>query len=227
MSKFIFSQMEFSISEENYLKSIYSLQDQTEKVNTNTLAAYLNNSAASVTDMLKKLKAKKLLEYTKYHGFRLNNLGIKEALKVIRRHRLWEFFLVAKLGMDWEKIHDIAEQLEHINSPELIDRLDNYLGNPRLDPHGDPIPDRKGIMPQINQIPLVQLAIKTPGIVSSVSNQTSEMMELLNHYGIKIGSSIKVIQAFEFDGSLRIKIDREPECIISGTAAQNIFVYDH
>src|SRR3977135_119714 len=166
--------MKFSASEENYIKSIYRLQGKTEKVNTNSLAGYLNMRAASVTDMLKRLKTKKLLEYKKYYGFRLNETGNKEALKIIRRHRLWEFFLVTRLGMEWDKVHDIAEELEHVSSSELIKRLEKLL-------------------------------------------------DMLNHYGISIGSQIKVLKAFGFDGSLQIKISKQPACIISGQAAQNIF----
>ena len=219
--------MKLSESEENYIKSIYNLQEKTERVNTNSLATFLNTSAASITDMLKKLKGKKLLEYKKYYGFRLNEAGNKEALKIIRRHRLWEFFLVAKLGMEWEKVHDVAEELEHVSSLELINKLDDYLGNPKIDPHGDPIPDEKGKIAVLKQKALKDLPVKQNAIVSSVSNQTTEMMEMLNHYGIGIGSHIKVLKAFEFDGSLQIKIAKKPECIISGMAAQNIFVYDN
>ena len=219
--------MKLSPSEENYIKSIYSLQHKSGKVNTNSLAAQLDTSAASITDMLKKLKSKSLLEYKKYHGFRLNSSGKKEALKVIRRHRLWEFFLVEKLGMDWEKIHDIAEELEHVRSPELINKLDDFLGKPKTDPHGDPIPDENGVMPVMNQLALKEYPINKKAIVSSVSKQTPEMMEMLNHYGIKPGTSLKVLKHFIFDGSLQIKISRQAECVISGIAAQNIFVYDN
>jgi len=218
--------MKLSASEENYIKSIYGLQEKTEKVNTNSLAAFLDTSAASITDMLKKLKNKKLLEYKKYYGFRLNEAGKKEALKIIRRHRLWEYFLVEKLGMNWEKIHDIAEELEHVSSVELIDKLDHFLGRPKTDPHGDPIPNEKGEMPVLKQITIRELPVNKKGIVSSVSDQTADMMEMLNHYGIKIGSSLKVLKHFSFDGSLQVKIARQPECVISGIAAQNIFVYD-
>jgi DtxR family transcriptional regulator, Mn-dependent transcriptional regulator len=219
--------MKLSESEENYIKSIYNLQAKTEKVTTNSLAAFLDTSAASITDMLKKLKSKNLLEYKKYYGFRLNGAGNKQALKIIRKHRLWEFFLVSKLDMEWEKVHDIAEELEHVSSAELIEKLDRFLGNPKIDPHGDPIPDSKGVMPVLQQIPLKDLTHKRNAIVSSVSNQTPQMIEMLNHYGIKIGSSIKVLKSFVFDGSLQIKIAKQPECIISGLAAQNIFVYDN
>lgn len=219
--------MKLSESEENYIKSIYYLQEKTEKVNTNTLAAFLDTSAASITDMLKKLKSKKLLEYKKYYGFKLNAAGNKEALKIIRRHRLWEFFLVEKLGMEWEKVHEIAEELEHVSSIDLISRLDQFLGKPKIDPHGDPIPDEKGNMPVLKQTALKDLPVKQNAVVSSVSNQTPEMMEMLNYYGIKIGSSIKILKSFVFDGSLQIKIAKQPECVISGIAAQNIFVYDN
>ncbi len=219
--------MKLSESEENYIKSIYNLQEKTEKVNTNSLANFLNTSPASITDMLKKLKIKKLLEYKKYYGFRLNEAGNNEALKIIRRHRLWEYFLVTKLGMEWEKVHDIAEELEHVSSPDLINKLDIYLGKPKIDPHGDPIPDEKGKIIELKQKALKNWPLKRNAIVSSVSNQTPEMMEMLNHYGIAIGSQIKILKAFEFDGSLQIKIARNPDCIISGQAAKNIFVYDN
>jgi DtxR family Mn-dependent transcriptional regulator len=177
--------------------------------------------------MMKKLKSKKLLEYKRYHGFRLNDEGIRQALKIIRRHRLWEYFLVSKLGMEWEKVHDVAEELEHVSSIDLIEKMDKYLGYPSIDPHGDPIPDEKGVMPVLQQISLKDLDLKHNAIVSSVSNQTPQMMEILNHHGIKIGTPIKVLQSFLFDGSLKVKIARRPDCIISGLAAQNIFVYDN
>ncbi len=218
--------MKFSESEENYIKSIYTLQGKTEKVNTNSLADYLNTRAASVTDMLKKLKTKKLVEYKRYYGFRLNEAGNKVALKIIRRHRLWEFFLVSKLGMEWDKVHSIAEELEHVSSIELIKKLDQYLGKPKIDPHGDPIPDERGEMASLKQVALNDLAIKKNGVVSSVSNQTEQMMQMLKHYGINIGSQIKVLKTFEFDNSIQIKISKQPACIISSQFAQNIFVYD-
>lgn len=218
--------MKFSESEENYIKSIYKLQANTKKVNTNSLASHLNTKAASVTDMLKKLKSKRVLEYKRYYGFRLNDTGNKEALKIIRRHRLWEFFLVSKLGMPWDKVHAIAEELEHVSSLELVRKLDEYLGCPKLDPHGDPIPDEKGEMPELKQVALNVFPFKKNGIVSSISNQTSEMMKMLDHYGIGIGSQIKVLKTFDFDGSLQVKISKQPACVISSGFAQNIFVYD-
>ena len=219
--------MKLTTSEENYIKSIYNLQLKTEKVNTNSLASMLDTSAASTTDMLKRLKSKNLLEYKKYYGFRLNSAGNKQALKIIRKHRLWEFFLVSKLDMEWEKVHEIAEELEHVSSAELIEKLDHFLGKPKIDPHGDPIPDERGVMPVMKQTALKDVPFKKSYVVSSVGNQTPQMMDMLRHYGIKIGSPVKVLKSFEFDGSLQVKIGRQPECVISGMAAQNIFVYDN
>lgn len=217
--------MNLSASEENYIKSIYHLQSASDKVNTNSLARLLNTKAASVTDMLKKLKVKKLIQYERYYGFTLNEKGKQTALDIIRRHRLWEFFLVAKLGFEWQKVHVIAEELEHVSSTELIKKLDAYLGNPTIDPHGDPIPDRNGKMPVINQINLFELPLKKTAIVSSVGNQSEQMLEMLKHYGIGIGSQIRINKTFDFDNSLEIKLSKQPACIISEQLAKNIFVY--
>lgn len=217
--------MNLSVSEENYIKGIYHLQAGKELVNTNSLAKELRTSAASVTDMLKKLKAKKILQYERYRGFRLTENGNKIALVIIRRHRLWEYFLVTKLGFNWDKVHVIAEELEHVSSTELIKKLDHYLGTPKIDPHGDPIPDINGRLPVIKQINLYGLPLKVPARVSSVSNQSSQMLEMLKHYGIAIGSEIKVTKLFDFDGSLEIKVARQAACVLSEQVAKNIFVY--
>jgi DtxR family Mn-dependent transcriptional regulator len=221
--------MNLSRSEENYLKSIYHLQINSSasknSVNTNALAKHLNTKPASVTDMLKKLKLKKLIQYERYYGFKLNENGTQTALNIIRRHRLWEFFLVSKLGFEWDKVHIIAEELEHVSSIELIKKLDTYLGNPKIDPHGDPIPDVNGKLPSIKQISLLELQLKKNAIVSSVGDQSDPMLELLKHYGIGIGSQIKINILFEFDKSLEIKLPKQPACIISEQVAKNIFVY--
>lgn len=218
--------MNFSVSEENYIKGIYHLQSGEKLVNTNSLAVELNTKAASVTDMLKKLKSKKLIQYQRYHGFKLNDQGNRVALNIIRRHRLWEFFLVSKLGFDWDKVHEIAEDMEHVSSPELINRLDAFLGNPTIDPHGDPIPDSNGRVKLVPQLDLYNLEIDKMATVSAVGDQSSEIMELLNHHGISLGSKLKVIKTFDFDGSREIKIMRKAPFIISAMVAKNIFVYD-
>ena len=217
--------MNYSVSEENYIKGIYRLQQQTNTVTTNSLANELNTRAASVTDMLKKLQTKKLLEYERYRGFKLNAYGNKIAVNIVRRHRLWEFFLVNKLGFDWDKVHDIAEELEHVSSTELISKLDIFLNFPQTDPHGDPIPDNNGKMAVISQISLAETGIKTSVVVSSVGDQSAAMLEMLKHYHIGIGTTLKVNKHFVFDGSVEIKVPRQTSCIISKQLAKNIFVH--
>ncbi len=217
--------MSFTTSEENYIKSIYHLQQETGLVNTNSLAAEMQTRPASVTDMLKKLKSKKLLQYEKYKGFKLNDAGRKTALDVIRKHRLWEFFLVEHLKFDWDKVHPIAEELEHISSEELVQRLDNFLGNPSFDPHGDPIPDRHGKIPVIKQQSISAIPVKKSVTVSSVSNQTAQMLEMLKHYKISLGTQLQILRKFEFDGSLEIKVLKQSPCIISEQVAKNVFVH--
>jgi DtxR family Mn-dependent transcriptional regulator len=218
--------MSFTTSEENYIKRIYHLQQETGLVNTNSLAAEMQTRPASVTDMLKKLKGKKLLQYEKYKGFKLNETGKKVALDVVRKHRLWEYFLVEHLKFDWDRVHPIAEELEHISSEELIHRLDNFLGNPSFDPHGDPIPDRDGKIPVIKQQNLASIPIKRLATVSSVGNQTAQMLEMLKHYKISLGTEITVLRKFDFDGSLEIKVLKQSSCIISEQVAKNVFVHD-
>ena len=217
--------MKYSVSEENYIKGIYHLQQQTETVNTNSLANELNTKPASVTDMLKKLQTKKLLEYEKYKGFKLNAAGIKIALHIIRRHRLWEYFLVNKLGFEWDQVHEIAEELEHVSSVELTDKLDIFLNFPTTDPHGDPIPDKNGKITFIKQLNLVTVAEKKNVVVSSVSNQSSELLEMLKHYNIAIGTSLRVNKHFVFDGSIEIKVLKQAPRIISEQVAKYIFVH--
>jgi DtxR family transcriptional regulator, Mn-dependent transcriptional regulator len=217
--------MNFTISEENYIKSIYHLQQDTGMVNTNSLAAEMHTKAASVTDMLKKLSSKKILQYEKYKGFKLTEGGRKVALAVVRKHRLWEYFLVEKLGFEWDKVHDIAEELEHISSNELIERLQKFLGNPSFDPHGDPIPDSNGKIPRLNQLNLTSIPLNKTAVVSSVTNQSPQMLEMLKHYHIAIGTSIKIMKRFAFDGSLEIKVLKQPVCVISEPIAKNIFVH--
>ena len=217
--------MNFTTSEENYIKSIYHLQQETGMVNTNSLATEMNTRAASVTDMLKKLKTKKILQYERYKGFKLNETGKKVALGVVRRHRLWEYFLVDKLGFEWDKVHPIAEELEHVSSDELIKRLERFLGNPSFDPHGDPIPDSNGKVPVIKQLNLAALPINQIVTVSSVSNQSQQMLEMLKHYHIGIGTKLSVVKRFEFDGSLEIKVVKKAACIISDQVAKNVFVH--
>jgi DtxR family Mn-dependent transcriptional regulator len=212
-----------SNSEENYIKTIFHLQEDTEKVNTNAVAEKLNTRPASVTDMMKKLSAKKLLDYQPYKGFSLSGEGRKVALGIVRRHRLWEYFLVEKLQLGWDEVHEIAEELEHVSSKRLIDKLDEYLGYPKFDPHGDPIPDSKGKLRRSNEILLHQLPPNQRAEVCRVGNQSVEMLELLQHKNIRIGTKLEVKNNFSFDGSIEVKV-KNITVTISEQLAQNIFV---
>ena len=215
--------MTHTSTEENYIKAIYHLQHSRDTVSTNLLSAEMNTKPASVTDMLKKLRAKRIVHYQRYKGFSLTESGNKTALGIIRKHRLWEYFLVNKLGFDWDEVHNVAEELEHITSNELVIRLDNYLGNPAFDPHGDPIPDQKGKIRLIKQASLAAIPLKKTVAVSSVKNQSTEMLDLLNHFQIGIGTKLKITKRFDFDGSVEIKIDKLPATIVSKQVAQNVF----
>ena len=214
----------FSATEENYIKAIFHLQQVDGNVTTNEVATELNTKAASVTDMLKKLKQKKILNYEKYQGFRLSAEGKKIALNIVRKHRLWEFFLVEKLAFGWDEVHEMAEELEHLTSTKLIDKLDAFLGHPKFDPHGDPIPDMNGKMAARKQINLIDLPLNQKAEISAVASQSSELLELLKHKKIAIGTKIMVLQKFAFDHSIDIKLDKQMPFTISQQLAQVLMV---
>jgi len=215
--------LNFTISEENYLKAIFHLQEKGGTVTTNALAEKLQTKPASVTDMMKKLNAKKLLHYKPYYGFSLSTEGKKTALFIIRRHRLWEYFLSEKLKFDWNEVHLLAEELEHVSSKQLIDRLDQYLGFPQFDPHGDPIPDNKGKIKNLNKISLLELPFNQTAEVRQVTNQSKEMLEILEHKNIGIGTKLEVKKHFHFDHSIELKI-KNSIVTISEQLAKNILV---
>lgn len=216
--------MKFTTSEENYLKNIYHLQVMhKEKVSATMLAETVNTRAASVTDMLKKLHKKKLLHYEPYKQFHLTETGTKAAIDIIRKHRLWEYFLVNILKFKWDEVHEIAEELEHVSSTELVTRLEQFLGFPSFDPHGDPIPNSKGMMPEIEQLNLEALPLKQLAVVSYIRDQSMAMLDILAHYNIKIGTRLKVTHRFDFDESVEIKIDKQPAASISKQVAANIY----
>ncbi|MFN4314896.1 MAG: metal-dependent transcriptional regulator [Chitinophagaceae bacterium] len=214
--------LNYSTSEENYIKAIYHLQGD-GSVNTNNLAAELKTRPASVTDMMKKLRSKKLVHYEAYKGFRLTAEGKKLALLIVRRHRLWEYFLAEKLRFSWDEVHEVAEDLEHVSSKKLIDKLDEYLGFPRFDPHGDPIPDAQGRIEASKQICLTELPANKAALVCYVSDQSNEMLDLLGHKNIGIGTRIEIRRKFQFDQSLEIKVKQQIETI-SEQLAKNIYV---
>lgn len=216
--------MKFSSSKENHLKTIYHLQETRPLVTTNELADALNTRPASVTDMLKKLKQQRLLNYEPYKGFRLSAEGRRAALHIIRKHRLWEYFLVEKLQFGWEEVHEIAEELEHISSKKLIDRLDAYLEFPKTDPHGDPIPDPTGKITRNRQVALSRLPLHCAAEVTGVGDQSPEMLDLLRHKNIQIGITLEVTRRFPFDESLELAFRNQSGIMVSHHLAQQIFV---
>jgi DtxR family Mn-dependent transcriptional regulator len=218
--------LKYSAPRENYLKAIYHLQNEQGVASTNAVAAALQTRPASVTDMLKKLKTQKLLLYERYRGFKLTSEGKKAAIQIIRKHRLWEYFLVEKLGFGWDEVHEMAEELEHSSSKKLIDRLDAFLDFPRTDPHGDPIPDMHGKFSQQRLVNLLSLPLNKRVQVSAIAGQTSDMLELLKDKNIHIGTSLEIKKRFPFDNSLELKLRNRSPITISEQVAKNILVSD-
>lgn len=216
--------MNLTVAEENYIKAIYKLQDGAAVVNTNAIAYELDTKPASVTDMAKKLKEKKLIDYEKYQGISLTAEGRKMALQIVRRHRLWECFLVDKLSFSWDEVHELAEELEHVRSEKLISRLSEYLGNPTTDPHGDPIPDAQGKISKTRQLVPLDKATAKRLEVAGVSDQSSALLEFLHAKGIRLGTQIDVIERYEFDNSVEIKIRNQPAFTISEQVSKSIMV---
>jgi DtxR family Mn-dependent transcriptional regulator len=213
-----------TFSEENYLKAIFHLTSVTNsEVSTNSIAETMETKASSVTDMLKKLAEKDLVNYKKYQGVSLTDKGKLSAIMIVRKHRLWEVFLVEKLDFSWDEVHDIAEQLEHIKSEKLINKLDDFLGNPTEDPHGDPIPDANGKIISTEKQLLSELLEKQNGICVGVKDTSAEFLKFLDKQQIALGSKIEIISKETFDLSLKIKVDSK-ELTISNKIASNLFV---
>ncbi|MCB0803848.1 MAG: metal-dependent transcriptional regulator [Flavobacteriales bacterium] len=213
-----------SFTEENYLKAIFSINEHHDNAaSTNAIAERLNTKAASVSDMLKKLKEKKLINYQKYKAVTLTESGSSIAISIIRKHRLWEFFLVEKLHFSWDAVHDIAEQLEHIQSKELTNKLDEFLGFPEFDPHGDPIPNKDGDFPLKLDKTLVGIKTDQKAKVLGVKDHSTEFLTYLTDLGISLGTLIRVHKINAYDNSLEIYINDKPASI-SNTVAQNLFV---
>lgn len=213
-----------SLVEENYLKAIYHLSGAGKSpVTTNALADNMNNKAASVTDMIKRLSSKGVIRYEKYHGVKISEKGKTEALKVVRKHRLWETFLVEKLKFNWDEVHEVAEQLEHVQSSLLIEKLDAFLGYPKMDPHGHPIPDKNGKVREVKQVPLANFSKEKKGIVQSVKDGSPGFLQYLSKIGIHIGASVSILEKIEFDGSLEVMINNK-RVFISREASENLLI---
>jgi len=211
-------------SEENYLKVIYHLSQVSPKgVNTNAIAGMLETKASSVTDMLKKLSDKDLVSYQKYQGVTLTEKGFLSAKMIVRKHRLWEVFLVDKLQFSWDEVHEIAEELEHIQSIALIDKLDAFLGHPDFDPHGDPIPNRQGEIKKTSKLLLSEAKLNQEYHCVGVKDSSSEFLKYLDKQKIALGSVFKVIEKESFDDTLTVEINAQ-EKIISNKIANNLYV---
>jgi DtxR family transcriptional regulator, Mn-dependent transcriptional regulator len=216
--------MQLSESEENYLKAIFSLSYPVgESVSTNAIAKKMNTAAASVTDMLKKLSDKNLVEYEKYRGVILSSDGELIARRLVRKHRIWEVFLVEKLGFSWDEVHDVAEQLEHINSTQLVNKLDKFLGYPKTDPHGDPIPDENGVIQEILSAKLTELNHGDIAMVVGVDDTSTAFLQYLNQLGIELGMHLEILQKIEFDHSYVLK-HKGKKLSVSKQVAENIMV---
>ncbi len=214
-----------SLTEENYLKAIYKISEKQDKpVSTNAVSKEIKTSAASVTDMLKRLSEKDLINYEKYKGVSLTKKGTKVATNLIRKHRLWEVFLVEKLKFSWDEVHEVAEQLEHIKSETLVGRLDDFLDNPKFDPHGDPIPDEDGNMTFRKQSQLSEMEEGQEGVVVGVTEDSTPFLQYLTKLGLELGSKVKIIEKYEYDNSIKIKMNKKKEQILTDKISQNLLI---
>lgn len=214
-----------TLSEENYLKSIYNLEKQgLKKITPTAIAEALSNNPASVVDMIKKLTEKQLLEYEKAKGVKLTDLGKDVAISVVRKHRLWEVFLLEKLGYGWDEVHDIAEQLEHVHHIDLADRLDKFLGQPQYDPHGDPIPKANGETAITYKTLLAEMEEGKTCRVVAVKDTSTAFLQYLKKLEIGIGTKITLIEKIPFDNSIVIMIGNTVKTTVSKIFAENLLV---
>jgi DtxR family Mn-dependent transcriptional regulator len=214
-----------SIAEENYLKAIFRISEKEDKaVQNKALSQEMDTSAASVTDMMKRLAKKALINLESHKGVTLTPDGVKVATQLVRKHRLWEVFLVEKLQFAWDEVHSIAEEMEHVSSEKLISRLDEFLGYPKFDPHGDPIPDADGNFTHRNQVLLSELPVGASGIIVGVQEHTPSFLQYLDRLGLTLGAYVEVSEIFEFDKSLRILLKQDKEINISDKVSQNLYV---
>jgi len=219
-----------SYTEENYLKALLKLSFQNEdkpEAGTNEMAAHLGVKPATATDMLKKLKEKELVNYKKYGKILLTDSGKQQAIAILRKHRLWETFLYEKLDFSWDEVHEVAEQLEHIQSNKLVDKLEEFLGFPEFDPHGDPIPKANGDMPKVEKILLSEVQEEEVCWVVAVKDTSTVFLQYLEKLEITIGTPIKVLERIDFDGSMSIQISDQEARNVSMKFAESLFITLH
>ncbi len=214
-----------SHTEENYLKAIFKLSEKDNtSASTNAISKEMSTSAASVTDMLKRLSDKSLINYEKYKGVTLTKKGNAVATNLVRRHRLWEVFLLQQLDFSWDEVHDIAEQLEHINSDELIERLDRFLEYPKFDPHGDPIPDADGNFTYRKQVLLSDLKENEKGTIVGVNEHSPSFLQYLDQHNLNLGATVTVLEHFDYDSSKKINLNGKTDHILSSKVCNNLFI---
>lgn len=213
-------------TEENYLKAIYSIQENNGQgqVSVNEIADKMHTRPATVTDMIKKLSEKALIHYEKYRKIELSEEGKKIALTILRKHRLWETFLSKKLHFSWDEVHEVAEQLEHIQSEKLIDKLDEFLGFPEYDPHGDPIPKHNGEIPEFLSVPLSEAESGESYKFVGVKDTSTAFLQHLQRHGLEMGITLKLTERLPFDNSVDIALDDGSNHHLSEKIAENILV---
>jgi len=215
-----------TFTEENYLKAIYNIQHNSAagEVSVNEIAERMQTRPATVTDMLRKLSEKALIHYEKYKKLHLSEQGTTRALQIIRKHRLWETFLHHKLNFSWDEVHEVAEQLEHIQSQKLVERLDDYLGYPQFDPHGDPIPNSEGVLPVSSAQLLNETEIDRACTIVAVKDTSSAFLRQLERLNLQIGTRLNIQERMPFDNSILVEIDGKNAVMLSEKIALNIIV---
>ena len=202
-----------SLNEENYLKAIFHLIDKDDTFTVNELSKMLNIKMPSVNSMMKKFSQKNWVIYESYKPIKITALGKKEAAHVVRKHRLTEMFLVEKMGFGWEVVHEIAEQLEHIHSEIFFDKMDELLNYPKVDPHGEPIPDKQGNIIQQNLTKLSECKAGETVILSAVIDSSDDFLTYLNHRNLSLNSELKILEVEKFDKSMKIKFSGKTETL--------------
>ena len=214
---------ELNTTTEDYLRAVYRLEERDGVATTAELASELAISAPAASEMIRKLSDQKLLSYRKYKGAKLTKRGREEALMITRRHRLWEVFLIEYLDFAWDQVHDHADRLEHVRSAQLTDRLEKFLGYPSHDPHGDPIPGPDGSIVERDLVTIDELLPEESGIVRRVSDEFPELLRYAASLGLRIGTSITVLDRIEFDNSVRLQA-ADSAVVISDKLASSISI---
>jgi DtxR family transcriptional regulator, Mn-dependent transcriptional regulator len=213
-----------SQTEENYIKALFNLANEKGEVSVNELSKSLDIKMPTVTSMMKKLAAKKLVHYESYKPLRLTEKGRREAGLIIRKHRLTEMFLVEKMGFGWEDVHEIAEQVEHINSPLFFEKMDELLGHPKTDPHGSPIPDANGKIEWVVYEKLSACKAGDKVRICAVLHSSAEFLKFLNNRDLRLGLQLRVKNVEAFDGSMQVSFGKHSAETLSLTVCEQLLV---